>query len=47
MLLMMSMPRALKMPGIQSTKVMWTSEPLRADFEKTAASMKVKRAMEN
>ena len=47
MLLMMSMPREEKMEGIQSTKVMWKSEPLRWDLEKVAASMRVKRAREN
>lgn len=47
MLLMMSMPSALKMEGTQSIKVMWTSLPFRALLEKTAASTKVKRAMEN
>jgi hypothetical protein len=33
MLLMTSMPRAEKMPGIQSTKVMWKEEPFRDDLE--------------
>jgi len=47
MLLMMIMPRPEKMPGIQSTKFMWKSEPLRWDFEKVAASMRTKRAIEN
>jgi len=27
------MPRAEKMPGIQSTKVKWKMEPLREDLE--------------
>jgi hypothetical protein len=44
---MMSMPRAEKMAGIQSTKFTWKSEPFLMDFEKVAASMRVKRAMEN
>lgn len=35
------------MSGIQSTKVMWTVEPLRADLEKTEASMKKKKPREN
>jgi hypothetical protein len=30
---MTSMPRAEKIPGIQSTKVMWKEEPLRLDLE--------------
>jgi hypothetical protein len=33
MLLMTIMPRAEKMPGIQSTKVKWKMEPLREDLE--------------
>lgn len=41
------MPRAEKMPGIQSTKLTWKLEPLVVDLEKVAASMRVKRAMEN
>ena len=44
---MMSMPREEKMAGIQSTKVRWKVEPLRWDFEKVAASVRVKRAREN
>ena len=35
------------MSGIQSTKVMCTVEPLRADLEKTEASMKKKKPREN
>lgn len=35
------------MPGIQSTKVKWKTEPLRADLEKLAASISTKRAIEN
>ena len=35
------------MPGIQSTKLTWKSEAFLADFENVAASMRVKRAMEN
>jgi hypothetical protein len=41
------MPRKEKMPGIQSTKLTWKSEAFLADFEKVAASIRVKRAMEN
>ena len=47
MLLMMSMPSAEKMPGIQSTKLTWKVEALRRDLEKVAASTRVKRAREN
>lgn len=45
--LTISMPRTLKMIGIQSTNVMWKSLPLRAEAEKLAASMKMKKPIEN
>lgn len=35
------------MKGIQSTKLMCTSEPLYRDLEKTLASMKKKKPSEN
>ena len=35
------------MPGIQSTKLTWKTEAFLVDFEKVAASMRVKRAREN
>jgi hypothetical protein len=41
------MPNAEQIRGIQSTKVMWTIDPLRADLEKTEASMKKKKPREN
>jgi hypothetical protein len=44
---MTSIPSAEQMKGIQSTKVMWTCEPLRGDLEKTLASMKKKKPREN
>lgn len=46
MLLITIKPSALKMPGIQSTKLTWKSEPLTV-LEKVAASMRTKKAMEN
>lgn len=41
--LMTSMPSALQIPGIQSTKVMWTagSEAFMADLDHTAMSIRV------
>lgn len=45
--LTISMPSTLKMIGIQSTNVMWKSLPLRAEAEKLAASMKMKKPIEN
>ena len=47
MLLMISMPSAEQMKGIQSTKVMWTSPPLYGDLDQTLASMKKKKPSEN
>lgn len=47
MLLMTSIPSAEQMKGIQSTKLMWTCDPLRGDFEYTLASMKKKNPNEN
>jgi hypothetical protein len=44
---MTSIPNAEQMKGIQSTKVMWTVEPLRGLWEKTLASMKKKKPREN
>jgi hypothetical protein len=41
------MPSAEQMRGIQSTKLMWTVEPLRGEWEKTEASMKKKKPREN
>jgi len=47
MVLITSMPSAEQTPGIQSTKLMCTSEPLSADLENVAASMKKKKPREN
>ena len=41
------MPKIEQIRGIQSTKLMWTTEPLRSEWEKTAASMKKKKPREN
>lgn len=47
MLLITTVPSPEKMAGIQSTKFTWKFEPLRSDLLKTAASIRVKRAIEN
>ena len=41
------MPRTEQIKGIQSTKLMCTTEPLRSEWEKTEASMKKKKPREN
>lgn len=43
----MSMPRAEKIRGSQSMKVIWMSDPLWADFDHTLASRMEKKAREN
>ena len=47
MLLMMIMPSAEKMSGIQSTNFTWKSLPFLREWEKVAASIRVKSAREN
>jgi hypothetical protein len=41
------MPNEEQMRGIQSTKLMCTVEPLSAEWEKTAASRKMKKPSAN
>ena len=41
------MPSAEHMPGIQSTNLMWTSDPFLAEWEYVEASMKKKKPREN